>query len=114
MFLTAQHALLNVANRPPCAPYRPSNGTEGELFRAYFCSQCKHRDDDVAGGCEIALRAYAYDIDDPSYPAQWIHGPDGQPMCTEFEYVRYREQWDELLDQVSGIDTRPLDGHERP
>lgn len=73
--------------------WRPSNGTEGELFIERFCQHCIHdadHRDDTGSGCEILIRTWAYDIDDPKYPAQWRIGPDGQPTCTAFEEEKER------------------------
>jgi len=58
-------------------PYRPSNGTEGETFMEVFCFRCE-RDADYqnnhgnAAGCEILARSFAFDIDDPKYPVEWV------------------------------------------
>jgi hypothetical protein len=67
--------------------YRPSNGTEGEIFVDNFCADCvhdaDHRADPEGGdGCAILAATLALDIDHPDYPAQWIWGEDGQPRCT--------------------------------
>lgn len=69
-------------------PYRPSNGTEGEIFEAQFCSQCEHeaawrRDDLKHDACKIHARVYAFGINDPQYPKEWIEDEDG-PHCTAF------------------------------
>ena len=76
----------------PCAgkPYRPSNGTEGEIFHAASCARCTkwERGLDPDGwddGCLIEARAMLYDIDDAVYPKEWVYGPDGQPTCTAFD-----------------------------
>lgn len=71
-------------------PYRPSNGTEGEIFHAAACARCTKWEratdpDDWPEGCMIELRALNHDIDDPEYPKEWIIGPDGQPTCTAFD-----------------------------
>jgi len=68
-------------------PYRPSNGTEGMMFEELYCNQCALEDYDHetgTGGCDILTRALAFDMDDPEYPKEWIHGPDGQPKCAAF------------------------------
>lgn len=71
--------------------YRPSNGSEGEAFRGWFCDRCKrdagYRADPESGnGCNILAASFAaYDVDDPKYPAEWQYGPDGQPTCTAWE-----------------------------
>lgn len=63
-------------------PYRPSNGTEGEMFQCHFCYQCKHDDH-----CHIALNAMCYRIDEPEYPKEWVFDADGRPTCTAFEVL---------------------------
>lgn len=70
--------------------YRPSNGTEGDMFAERWCLDCKrsaaHRTDpDNADPCPIEMAAFWYDIYDPKYPAEWQYGPDGQPRCTAHE-----------------------------
>lgn len=66
--------------------YRPSNGTDGEMFMSSFCYQCsKWRDDpDAKTQCSIAASTMFWDIDDPKYPKQWRY-VDGQPTCTAFD-----------------------------
>ncbi|MHC4566634.1 MAG: hypothetical protein ACYTE3_12850 [Planctomycetota bacterium] len=83
-------------------PYRPSNGTEGMIFEEEFCLQCKkdryHETQDPADGCNILMRALAYNIEDDDYPEEWVWNPDqafedgalvigGEfgPRCTAFE-----------------------------
>lgn len=76
------------ARLTPGETWRPSNGTEGELFTGTYCNRCKHdaeHRDDTGAGCGILIRTWAYEIDDPKYPTEWQIGTDGQPMCTEFE-----------------------------
>ena len=69
--------------------YRPSNGTEGEMFRERWCEQCK-RDaafrDGSGNGCEILTNSLIRDVDDPAYPPEWTYD-EGQPCCTAFEAV---------------------------
>ena len=65
-------------------PYRPSNGTEGAIFEARFCSHCLHfRGDDDYDYCDIVVRAFALDIDDAGYPPEWVED-EGGPRCTAF------------------------------
>jgi hypothetical protein len=69
--------------------YRPSNGTEGEMFQEAWCAQCEadraFRDDpERADGCPIIANVMALAIDDPDYPPAWVYGPDGQPICSAF------------------------------
>lgn len=59
-------------------PYRPSNGTEGEIFDHYWCQNCardaewrKDTDQDPAMACQILADALAFDIRDPEFPKLW-------------------------------------------
>lgn len=85
--------------------YRPSNGTEGEMFESEFCEHCERdrawreawqTDGDPGNvkGCDILARALAFGIDDPQYPREWVRiamvdPVDGLPInwgkCTAFE-----------------------------
>lgn len=62
--------------------WRPSNGTEGEIFHASWCDHCKR---DAHQDCSIRGDTYCYDVNDPKYPREWQYGDDGQPKCTAFE-----------------------------
>lgn len=70
--------------------YRPSNGTEGELFMERFCYRCKHDDkyqrtQDPEDGCPIIPGTLIYEIDDPKYPTEWVQDDDGaNARCTAF------------------------------
>lgn len=64
--------------------YRPSNGTEGDIFMDQFCRQCKH-DDEEDNLCDIIALTMAYDVDEKEYPEEWQHGQDGEPLCTKYE-----------------------------
>lgn len=70
------------ANQP--RPYRPSNGTEGEIFMGAWCANCAHDSDDTEFGCMVQLRALAYSITDPEYPCEWQYNANGNPQCTAF------------------------------
>jgi len=68
--------------------YRPSNGTEGEVFYSVTCARCRFDDPERAyeegeGGCPLYLHAMAFKADDLEYPTEWVRDPD--PMCTAFE-----------------------------
>ena len=63
-------------------PYRPSNGTEGEVFFSAYCSDCTKSQREEP--CSIEGAAMFNRITDPDYPKQWIYGKDGQPKCTAF------------------------------
>lgn len=60
-------------------PYRPSSGTEGEMFEAVWCDGCA-----IRGICKIPIKAMAFDKGEPGYPKAWVYGEDGQPKCTAF------------------------------
>ena len=77
MFIEAQ-AKLNM--KRVGNPWRPANGTEGDIFISNVCRACV-RD---AADCDIILRVYAFKIGDPSYPVEWVIGGDGQPQCTAY------------------------------
>jgi hypothetical protein len=69
-------------------PYRPSNGSEGEMFKEQFCYRCKHDDYDNAVYCPILGASLVYEVDDPQYPKEWIadeRGPQYLGICTAFE-----------------------------
>lgn len=66
----------------PRVPFRPSNGTHGEIFEAAFCERCKKD-----RGCEIRFLTRCHQETDPEYPKEWVYGSDGQPTCTAFELV---------------------------
>ncbi|MGC1494191.1 MAG: hypothetical protein WA790_00170 [Sulfitobacter sp.] len=66
-------------------PYRPSNGTEGDIFMAEWCERCALSNfDDPDTSCMINLRALAHSIGDPEYPAEWNYTNGGIPQCTAF------------------------------
>lgn len=63
-------------------PYRPGNGTEGDIFTATWCGQCaKSYDEEFGIRCPIYLQSLVGHVD------QWIIDSRGQPKCTEFEEV---------------------------
>ena len=62
--------------------FRPSNGTEGEIFIDSWCGECAR---DKNQGCPIVAATFAFDVDEPEYPQEWQYGEDGQPKCTAFE-----------------------------
>mgnify|MGYP006370446389 CR=1 FL=1 len=67
--------------------YRPSNGTEGEMFISHWCGTCEHererRENPDADGCEIVTWTMALPITDGQYPHEWQYGPNG-PRCTAY------------------------------
>ncbi|WP_421793526.1 hypothetical protein [Hydrocarboniphaga effusa] len=80
--------------------YRPSNGTEGDFFMSAFCFRCSH-----FGSCSIHLLAMAEEVDSPAYPEEWTFD-HGHPTCTAFAHER--ETWEQVLDEISGIDSTGL------
>jgi len=66
--------------------YRPSNGTEGDIFMVNFCEKCtKDYFNGNVAGCPIIANSMSYDIADERYPKEWQYGADGQPTCTAFD-----------------------------
>jgi hypothetical protein len=68
-------------------PYRPSNGTEGEMFMADWCDLCAKE----AGPnrCEILTATFCHQVNDPEYPRdKWVYGDDGRPTCRSYETRR--------------------------
>lgn len=81
-------------------PFRPGNGTLGDIFDSQWCAKCKRdaqirkaesegnaRAADYASCCPILTRTLALDIGDPDYPKEWVWGEDGKPCCTAFIHV---------------------------
>lgn len=55
--------------------FRPSNGSEGDMFMERNCFQCAQ--DEGGNGvrgvrCSLIAASMAYDKDDPRYPAEWV------------------------------------------
>jgi len=83
--------------------YRPSNGSEGEMFREVWCWRCKkeqaHLSDPETNGCDILTRTLFVSVADSRYPKEWVYDPekmlregaltiggkDGGARCTAFE-----------------------------
>ena len=61
-------------------PYRPSNGTEGELFMEMHCYRCVHN-----GPCMIPTFAMSFESGHSQYPKEWVFDAYGWPTCTAFE-----------------------------
>lgn len=74
--------------------FRPSNGTEGEIFISGWCARCARdrmaregadwEECDDSELCEILTRTLACVIDDPDYPQEWRYDETGEPCCTAF------------------------------
>jgi len=63
-------------------PYRPSNGTEGDVFYSAWCVRCRHEDHE-RNPCEIFTATLLLGEDDPEYPKEWVEDERG-PRCTKF------------------------------
>jgi len=66
-------------------PYRPSNGTEGEMFQARWCAHCTKDDYEKEVYCPILTASMAFGVSDSGYPPELKHDAQGQPCCTAFE-----------------------------
>ena len=69
-------------------PYRPSNGTEGDMFMRTFCHRCeKDREwrEHERNSCLILGNAFAFNIGEEGFPAEWVYDDEGEPSCTAFE-----------------------------
>jgi hypothetical protein len=66
--------------------YRPSNGTEGMGFTDEYCMQCLHCDPDPDGEkqCDIMMRSFCYNTNEPEYPTEWCYVYD-KPTCTNWQ-----------------------------
>jgi len=72
--------------------YRPSNGTEAELFFEKFCYGCKHYvEDETTGSMDcnlnIILAAEINNFEDPNFPDEWRYDENGTPTCTNFQQI---------------------------
>ena len=61
-------------------PYRPSNGTEGDMFMEQFCYRCIH---DCY--CNIIPLSMLHHVDEREYPEELKFDAEGCPTCTAFE-----------------------------
>lgn len=72
-------------------PFQPANGTQGADFIDHWCGRCARDaayrdggpDADPALGCQILADTFAFEIDDPRYPKEWIW-KNGEGYCTAF------------------------------
>lgn len=68
-------------------PYRPSNGTEGDLFEAKWCGTCARN---KVAGCAIRPASVCCGVEDERYPEEWVEdandqspfGPSFSARCT--------------------------------
>ena len=73
--------------------FKQSNSDQGSCFESDYCLNCRRyrrskQTDDYY--CRIRLYTFAYDIDDPEYPSEWIYQEDGSPTCTAFDDKRLK------------------------
>lgn len=80
MFLTKEHAAMNVEGGKVGKPYRPANGTEGEIFFECFCDRCTKQD-----SCQLPSNSMLFFKGEELYPKEFQYNADGQPTCTAFE-----------------------------
>lgn len=52
-------------------PFRPSNGSEGEMFMERNCFICIKDDPEKDILCPLIAASMACEIDDPGYPQEW-------------------------------------------
>ena len=71
-------------------PYRPANGTEGEMFHERFCYRCR-RGQDEDNPCPILGATLVFSVVDAGYPKEWKYDNDGRPTCTAFHDVQSKE-----------------------
>lgn len=69
--------------------YRPSNGSEGQIFEHGWCAIClrdrpAREDTDGLDGCSILANVMLFEIDHPNYPKEWVI-EDAEAKCTAFE-----------------------------
>lgn len=64
-------------------PFRPSNGTGGDIFRSHWCDECE-KDRYESKPCRIFTRTLILDIGDAGYPKEWRYDDHGAPECTAF------------------------------
>lgn len=83
----------------PGDKYRPSNGTEGEIFEENYCAKCRFYDaqEGVLTVCskELQDRAMIFDIDSPKYPSEWTYTEQGKPTCTAWQPQPTKEEREE-------------------
>lgn len=67
--------------KPEVSPHPTASRKANHLFLDYRCSFCA-----LFLDCEIIVRAFCSNIDDPGYPKQ-LQIIAGEPFCTEFELM---------------------------
>lgn len=69
--------------------YRPSNGTEGEMFLSAFCEHCIHErflntQKDGDKKCGILDKMILLDTDHKNYPEELTYDSSGFAVCTAY------------------------------
>ena len=101
--------------------YRPSNGTEGDIFIGHWCASCA-RDKHASEGkpieecednelCPILGKTMAHDVDDPEFPGDWIYDGDGKPCCTSWLSTSDKpvERCEHTIDWIDQLRDEPND-----
>ncbi|MFA6309819.1 MAG: hypothetical protein WC677_08860 [Clostridia bacterium] len=75
--------------------YRPSNGTEGEIFMCNFCYHCinekwVHEQIDGDKKCELLNKMILLDADDKDYPEELTYDEKGFAICKSYIF----SDWD--------------------
>ena len=70
-------------------PYRPSNGTEMQIFQCNWCEKCEWWPLAPAdpNQCGIFAMAIVHEVEDPEYPKEWVVESEDNPffgVCTAF------------------------------
>lgn len=83
-------SLAKLCREDPDKKYRPSNGSEGDMFQELWCENCVHDNafGQPRGGCEILTKTMFLRVDEEGYPPEWNHDAEGQPQCTAFERIK--------------------------
>ncbi len=97
---------VSVTHAGTFRPYRPSNGTEGDMFMAAWCERCALADYD-GDGCMIQFRTLMHGIGDPEYPAEWNLTSAGIPQCTAFTAD---QPADPMCDKTPDMFSQGIDG----
>jgi hypothetical protein len=75
---------MNLEPKLAGKPYRPANGTEGDIFMSKFCYKCVHDDYENENYCDILSGTLFFEPEDVEYPQEWIYDKKGRPVCTAF------------------------------
>lgn len=89
--MSTAETIDDIFRAEPGTPYQPSNGTEGDCFYCSFCEHCErdaqYSDDTPELGCQILADTFAFNVDDPRYPKEWVYDKDGLPTCTAYTKI---------------------------